>query len=118
MTEAIEMRYVKGEYIRESEYRTPKQSRGYSDHTWTTTKNMPCGRLRLAVYSPQHDVPWSLSLQETVQRTLKQDIPKIVQSIESSVEVVRKEIIEAEQRAEARRREWEEQNARWEREED
>jgi len=118
MTEAIEMRYVKGEYIRESEYRPPKQSRGYSEHTWTTTKNLPCGRLRLVVYTPQRDVPWSLSFQETVRRTLKQDIPKIVQSIESSVDAVRNEIDEAEQRAEAQRREWEEQTAGWKREEE
>jgi hypothetical protein len=41
-----------------------------------------------------------------------------VESIENSSEVVRKEIIEAEQRAEVKRREWEERSARWAREED
>jgi hypothetical protein len=118
MTEAILMRHVNGKYIRESEYKPPKPSRGYTDHTWTTTKNIPSGRLRLVVYSPQRDVSWSLLFQETVERTLTQDIAKIVESIENSTDIIRKRIIEAEQRAEAQRREREEQNARWEREAD
>jgi hypothetical protein len=118
MTEAILMRYVNGKYIRESEYKPPKTSRSNTDHTWTTTKKIPSGRLRLVVYSPQRDVSWSLSFQETMERALTQDIAKIVESIEDSIEVMRKEIIEAEQRAEVQRREWEEQNARWERERD
>jgi hypothetical protein len=118
MTEAVLMRYANGKYIRESEYRPPKTSRGYVDHTWTTTNDISCGRLRLVVYSPQRDVSWSLSFQETMERTLTQDIAKIVKSIEDSVEAMRKEIIEAEQRAEVQRREWEEQHSRWERERD
>jgi hypothetical protein len=118
MTEAVLMRYVNGKYIRESEYRPPKTSRGYTDHTWTTTNNIPCGRLRLVVFSPHQDISWSLSFQETNEQTLTQDIAKIVKSIESSTEIMRKEIIEAEQRAEAQRREWEERSARWDREED
>jgi hypothetical protein len=118
MTEAVLMRYANGKYIRESEYRPPKTSRGYADHTWTTTNDISCGRLRLVVYSPQRDVSWSLSFQETMERTLTQDIAKIVKSIEDSVEVMRKEIIEAEQRAEVQRGEWEEQHSRWERERD
>jgi hypothetical protein len=118
MTEEVLMRYVNGKYIRESEYKPPKSSRGYADHTWTRTNNIPCGRLRLIVYSPHRDISWSLSFQETIERALSQDIAKIVESIENSTEIMRKEIVEAEQRAEAQRREREEQSARWEREED
>ncbi len=118
MTEAVLMRYVNRKYIRESEYKSPKTSRGYADHTWTTTNNIPCDRLRLIVYSPHRGISWSLSFQETMERTLTQGIAKIVESIENSTEIMRKEIIEAEQRAEVRRREQEEQSARWEREED
>ena len=118
MTEAVLMRYVNGKYIRESEYRPPKPTRGDVEHTWTTTNEIPCGRLRLVVYSPVRDVSWSLSFQETTERPLTPDIAKILESIENSTEVVRKEMIEAEQRAEVREREWEEQRARWAREED
>ena len=112
------MRYVNGKYIRESEYRPAKTARGYADHTWTTTKNVASGRLRLVIYPPDRDISWSLSFQETIERTLTQDIAKIVKSTENSTEIIRKEILEAEQRAEIRHREWEEQTARWEREED
>jgi hypothetical protein len=118
MTEAVLMRYVNGKYIRESEYKPPRTSRGSADHTWTTTNDIPCDRLRLVVYSPQRDVSWSLSFQETMERTLTQDIAKIVKSIESSTEILRKEIIEAEQRAEMQLRERDEQNALWKHEED
>ncbi len=118
MTEAVLMRYVNGKYIRESEYKPPRISRGHADHTWTTTNNIPCGRLRIVVYSPHRDISWSLSFQETTERALTQDIAKIVKSIEDSTEIMRKEIIEAEQRAEAQRRAWEEQNTRWKHEVD
>ena len=118
MTEAVLMRFVNGKYIRESEYKPPKRIRGYVEHTWTKTNEIPCGRLRLVVYSPVRDVSWSLSFQETIERPLTPDIAKIVESIENSTELVRKEMIEAEQRAEVREREWEEQRARWASEED
>ena len=118
MTESIVMRYVNGKYIREAEYKQPKISRGYADHTWTTTKDLACGRLRLVVYSVHSDVSWSISFQETESRTLTQDITKIVKTIESSVEVVKKEIAEAERKAELRRQEYEAQHARWLIEED
>jgi hypothetical protein len=118
MTEAVLMRYVNGSYIRESEYRPPKTSRQHAEHTWTTTENLPCGRLRLVVYSPHRDVSWSVSFDETVKRTLTQDIAKIVKSIKGSTEVVQKEIQEAEHRAELRRQHWEAQQERWSREED
>lgn len=118
MTEAVLMRYVDGKYIRESEYKSPKAPRRYAEHTWTTTKNVPCGRLRLVVYCPHRDISWSLSFQETVKRTLTQDIAKIVKSIKGSKGIVQKEIREAEHRAQLREQEWQQQQERWRREED
>jgi hypothetical protein len=113
MTESIVMRYVNGKYVRESDYEPPKVLRGHVDSTWTTTENLPCGRLRLVVYSVHPGVSWSMSFQETETRTLTQDITKIVRSIENSVEVVRKETAEADSQAELRRQEQEAQHARW-----
>lgn len=96
MTEAVLMRYVNGRYVREWEYRPLRTSRAAADHPWTTTKDIPSGRLRLVVYSPHHDVSWSLMFQETAARTLSEDITKIVKSIKNSTQVVQKEIQEAE----------------------
>ena len=118
MTEAILMRYVNGGYLRESEYRPVKISRQYVEHTWTTTENIPCGRLRLVVYSPHREVSWSMSFDETVKRTLTQDITKIVKSIEDSTEIVQKEIEDAEHRAQLRKQELVAQQERWSRVED
>jgi hypothetical protein len=118
MTEAVLMRYVNGEYIRESDYRASKTFRRHVHHTWTTTKNIPCGRLRLVVFSPHPDISWSLSFQETAKRTLTQDIAKIVKSIKSSMGVLQKEVEAAEHRALLREQQWEADQQRWCREED
>ncbi|MBS1803676.1 MAG: hypothetical protein JST28_09930 [Acidobacteria bacterium] len=118
MTEEVLMRYVNGKYIRESEYEPTKRPRSYGEQTWTTTKDIPCGRLRLIVYSPHLDVAWSMSFQETKKRTLTQDVSRIVKSIKRSTEDVQKEIHEADHRAELRIQQWEAQQERWRREED
>lgn len=70
MSENVELRYVNGKYIRESEYKGSKAAGRYADHSWTTTKDIPCGRLRLLVYAPYPGVSWSLSFQESKNRTL------------------------------------------------
>lgn len=118
MTEAVVMRYLNGKYIREADYQPPKASRRYAEHTWTTTEDLPCGRLRLVVYSLRHDVSWSMSFQETKAQTLTENIKKIVKAIESSTEPLRQKIAEAERQAELRRQEQEAQHARWLMEED
>jgi hypothetical protein len=51
MSESVVLRYVNGKYIRESDYKPPKTSARYIDHSWTTTKDIPCGRLRLVIYA-------------------------------------------------------------------
>jgi hypothetical protein len=118
MSENIEVRYVNGGYVRESDYKPPKASARYVDHGWTTTKDLPCGRLRLLVYAPYGDVSWSMLFQESKDRALTTDIPKIVKSIENSAEVVVEKVKEAEHQAEIRRQRWAEQLERARQEED
>lgn len=102
MTESVEMRYVNGKYIRESEYVPPK-NRHYHEHTWTSTRDLPSGRLRQVVYAPYPSVSWSTSFQETKARTLTQDIPRIVKAIEGEVAPIIEKLKEAERQAEIRR---------------
>lgn len=102
MTESVVMRYVNGKYIRESDYVPPKSKR-YYDHTWTSTRDLPSGRLRLVVYAPYRSVSWSMSFQETKARTLTQEIPQIVKSIEAEVAPIIEKMQEAEQQADIRR---------------
>jgi hypothetical protein len=118
MSESVALRYVNGKYIRESDYKPPKTSARYVDHSWTTTKDIPCGRLRLVVYAPYRGVDWSILFQESKDRTLTTDIPKMVKSIEHSTEVLIAKVQEEERQAELRRQEWEAQQERWRQEQD
>jgi len=63
----------------------------------------------LVIYAPYRGVSWSILFQESKDRALTTDIPKIVKSIQSSTEVVVEKVKEAEREAEIRRKEWEEQ---------
>lgn len=117
MSEKVEMRYVNGKYIRDSEYTPPKSSR-LAEHTWTTTKELPCGRLRLVIYAPYQGVDWTLLSEESSRKPLTKDIPEIVRSIEKSTAIVVEKVHEAERQAEIRRKEWEAQQERWRQEED
>ena len=117
MSERVELRYVNGKYVREADYTPPKASR-YADHTWTTTKDIPCGRLRLVVYAPYHGVDWLELFQESKGRPLTKDIPAIVRTIERSIAIVVEKVKEEERRAELRRQQWEAQQERWRQEED
>jgi hypothetical protein len=103
MSENVEVRYVNGRYIRDSDYKPPKAPTRFADHGWTTTKNIPCGRLRLVVYAPYSGVSWSMLFQETKDRTLTTDIAKVVKSIENASAVVVEKVKEAEREAEIRR---------------
>jgi hypothetical protein len=114
----VVLRYVNGKYIRESDYKPPKTSARYVDHSWTTTKDIPCGRLRLVIYAPYRGVSWSISLQESKGRLLTADIPKIVKSIENSTEILVEKVKEEEPQAELRRQEWEARQEQWRQEED
>ena len=118
MSESVVLRYVNGKYIRESDYKPSKASARYGDHSWTTTKDIPCGRLRLVVYAPYRGVSWSISFDESKDRALTTDIPKIVKSIKQSTEALVEMVKEEERQAEIRHREWEEQKERWRKEED
>jgi hypothetical protein len=118
MSESILLRYVNGKYIRESDYKPAKAATRYSDHSWTTTRDIVCGRLRLVVYAPHRGVSWSMVFRETESRALTKQIPGIVKSIERSTEVLVEKVQEAEREAEIRRQEWEAQQERWRQEED
>ncbi len=118
MSESVVLRYVNGKYIRESEYKPPKVPNRYVGNSWTTTKDIPCGRLRLVVYAPYPGVSWSMSFQESKTHTLKKEISEIVKSIENSTETLIMKVKEAERQAELQRQEWAAEHERWEQEED
>lgn len=117
MTESVAVRYVNGKYVRESDYVPPK-SRRYIDHTWTSTHDLPSGRLRLVVYSPHRNVSWSTTFQETKTHSLTSDVPRIIKTLKSSVATVTEKLAEAERQAEIWRQERLAEQKRWQQEED
>lgn len=100
MSESVEMRYVNGKYIRESDYKPPKNSSRYANHTWTSTRELPCGRLRLLIYAPYRNVSWSMQFQETTTQTLTSDISEIVKAIENSEPMLVEKLQEAQRQKE------------------
>jgi hypothetical protein len=106
MSEEVLLRYIDGKYIRDADYAPPKRYRHYAAHTWTTTRDVPCGRLRLVAFSPYRAAVWSAEWNETRGASLDRAIPSVLRSLEAAtVEIVAK-LEEAARRAEIARQEW------------
>ena len=105
MSENVMLRYVHGKYIRESEY-VPPRSRHYVDHTWTTTRDLPSGRMRIVAYSPYGEVHWSTQWQETKSAPLGSQIRTIVEAIEAMAPDLVAKLAEADRHAKIRHQEW------------
>jgi hypothetical protein len=116
MSEEVEVRYVNGEYVRESEYVVPKRRRYGQDHTWTTTRDFSTGRLCLQAYSPYYRAKWVHHWRETKDCDLTGRIPAIVKELERAVVDVARLIEEGQRQAELEHQRWEAQQAIWERE--
>lgn len=117
MSEEVEVRYVNGEYVRESEYVVPKRRRYGVDSTWTTTREFPTGRLCLQAYSPYWRAKWVHHWRETKDRDLVSRISAIVKELERAVVDVARLVEEGARQAELERQQWEVQQAKWRREE-
>lgn len=120
MSEAILMRYVNGKLIPDTDYVPPKASRRYhyADHTWTTTQELPCGRLRLIAYSPYWQVSWSTQWQETRKASLTGKLPAIVKAIENAAVDMVEKLHEAARLAEIERQKQLAVEEKWRQEED
>lgn len=117
MSENVTLRNVNGKYIRESEYNPPR-NRYHVYHSWTTSRDLPSGRMRIVAYSPYSRVDWSAQWQETKSASLRSQIRTIVDAIEAAAPELVAKLEEAEREAEIRRQEWLEQEERRRREED
>ena len=115
MSEEVEVRYVNGKYIRESDYVPPK--RGENRYTWTTKKDYSTGRLCLQAYSPYWRAKWIKQWRETKKRDLEKQIKSIGKELEQAAGPVARLVEEGERQAEIERQRWEAQQERWRREE-
>ncbi|MBX3563590.1 MAG: hypothetical protein KF730_03330 [Sphingomonas sp.] len=114
MSEHVTLRYVRGKYIRERDH-VPSRRDG---HTWTTTRDVPSGRLRIIAYCPYGRVTWSQQWQDTPKASLRPALKTIVAAIEQAASDLVAKLEAAERRAEIEHREWLAKQERWRREED
>lgn len=109
MTEAVLLRYVghnRGNdgYIPETEYQANLRKYRY-DHSWTTTKDLPCGRLRIVAFSAE-GVKWSRIWQEKVTTTIDASLQRIAREIRAAVPELVALVEEARRQAEIRHQEY------------
>lgn len=104
MSENIAVRYVGGVYIPERDYVPPK--RGETRYSFTTTKDVPSGRLRLVAYSPYGSVFWTNQWQGTGSASLSSKIPALIRAIEDMAPELVTRIEEARVRAEVAHKKW------------
>ncbi len=117
MSENVTLRYVNGKYVRDSEY-VPPRGPYHVDHSWTTTRDLPSGRMRIMAYSPYGRVPWSKQWQETRSASLRAQIRTIVEAIEASAPDLVVKLEEADRQDEIRRQQWLAEEERRRRQED
>jgi hypothetical protein len=117
MSEEVTLRYINGKYVRESEYRPPL-GRYRQDYSWTTTKELPSGRMRIVAYSPYGSVSWSQQWQETKTASLRGQIRAIVEAVEAAAPVIVAKLDEAARQADIRHQQWLVEQERRRREED
>ncbi|NMF87665.1 hypothetical protein [Aromatoleum petrolei] len=109
MSEEVEVRYVNGEYIRVEDYVPPKRGRYAVDHTWTTRKDFPTGRLCLQAYSPYWRAKWIKQWRETKDRDLAGQIKEIVKGLEQAAGEIAVLVEEGERQAKIEHEKWEAQ---------
>ena len=117
ISEEIEVRYVDGKYVLEKDYVPPKRRSYAFDHSWTTKKDFPTGRLRLQAYSPYPRADWGKCWQETKSRDLDSQIKVIVKDLEAAAVDIACLVEEGERQAELERQRWEAEQEQWKREE-
>jgi len=117
MSEEVEARYVNGEYIREQDYAPPKRRRYAFDHSWTTKKDFPTGRLCLQAYSPYPRAKWVKRWQETKDLDLFSQAKTIIKELERAAVNIACLVEEGERQAVLERQKWEAQQVQWRKEE-
>jgi hypothetical protein len=117
MSESVEVVWQGGQYVRVASVAPRRGAGRYRPLEWTTSKDLPNGRLCLRAYCPYWIAEWIREWREfqpgelqdkgrVIAATLGREAPQILALIE-----------EGKRRADLEHQRWEEQRRRWEREE-
>jgi len=116
MTEEVQCRYLEGKYVRVSEL-GPAPRRGYGASSWTTTREVPTGRLCLQAYAPYGRASWVERWREAKPGDLLAKLKTIARALEDAAPVIAKQVEEGERQAAIERLRWEEEERAQRREE-
>lgn len=105
-TEEVELRYLGGRYVRESEFRKTYRGRAFDGYGWTTKRDLATGRFKVVAYSPYHRVEWSETWITGPRGSLRGRSGEIVAALEQGARDLVPLIEEAERKAEIERQEW------------
>lgn len=115
---AVEMRLVNGEYVQvgQEPARSPRSRDRWSD--WTTTKDIPSGRLAVRACSPYQDVAWEHTWREAAVGDLPEMAADLVSVLAKTVATIVARVEARDRAIEAARIAQEESIRRWRTEED
>lgn len=115
MTEELEVVYVKDKYVPVSRLANMPGRARLAASSWKSKMDMPSGRLRLRAYSPYQDTTWSQTWEEKSPGDLASRLDGIVKQLERAEKLIAGLMEEARVRAEARKKEWQDQQVKWDR---
>lgn len=120
MTEYVEVRHIDGEYIKVTDLTPQQMKRAARSYSWTSTRDMPSGRLCIQAYLPYPGTQWARQWQEAKAGDFPGKLHAIIKELEGASASIAKQVEEAERRAEIQRQQLELQREierkRWEEE--
>lgn len=118
MTEYVEVRHIDGEYVKVTDLTPQQLKRAARSYSWTSTQDMPSGRLCIQAYSPYQRTEWRRQWQERKAGDFPGKLSAIIKELETASASIAKQVEEAEHKAEIERQQREQQREierqRWE----
>ncbi|MCG2592982.1 hypothetical protein LZ009_09335 [Ramlibacter sp. XY19] len=109
-TEEIETVYDHGKYVPVRDLSAAELRRYQGPHHWRTKQEGATGRFRLQAYCPHQMVAWTRQWRAVTAKELVSLVPVVVQELEAAAPFLVSQVVEAEARAEAQRRQWAEES--------
>jgi len=116
ISEVVEVGYLDGKYIPIATYLKNPLLKHKSTFSWTSSQNMPSGRLCIQAYSTYPGTKWVKQWREGKPGEFSKTLKSIVSELCDSVDVISQATKVAMEEAEQRRIEWEATRERWDRE--
>ncbi|KAA0894075.1 hypothetical protein [Oryzomonas rubra] len=109
MTEYVEVRHIDGEYIKITDLTPQQLKKAARTYSWTSTQDMPSGRLCIQASSPYPGTQWTKQWQEKKAGDFPDKLPGIIRELEIASATIAKQVEDAEHKAEIQRKQYEQQ---------